>query len=70
MRSTFCNLSTRYWFGSLNLETGYGDIFWPQFIQGIGLGLLFVPLTTIAMRHVPREKMGNATSIFNAAGGH
>jgi len=56
---------TLYWFGSLNLETGYWDIFWPQFIQGIGLGLLFVPLTTITMDRVPREKMGNATSIFN-----
>jgi MFS transporter, DHA2 family, multidrug resistance protein len=56
---------TLYWFGSLNLETGYWDIFWPQFIQGIGLGLLFVPLTTITMDRVPRERMGNATSIFN-----
>jgi DHA2 family multidrug resistance protein len=56
---------TLYWFGSLNLEAGYWDIFWPQFIQGIGLGLLFVPLTTITMDRVSREKMGNATSIFN-----
>ena len=27
--------------------------------------LLFVPLTTITMDPIPREKMGNATSIFN-----
>jgi DHA2 family multidrug resistance protein len=56
---------TLFEFGALNLEAGYWDIFWPQFLQGIGLGLLFVPLTTITMNHVPREKMGNATSIFN-----
>ena len=36
-----------------------------QFIQGVGLGLIFVPLTTISMGRVPRESMGNATSLFN-----
>jgi DHA2 family multidrug resistance protein len=49
----------------LNASLGYWDIFWPQFIQGISLGLLFVPLTTITMDPILRENMGNATSIFN-----
>jgi DHA2 family multidrug resistance protein len=56
---------TLYWLGQLNLSAGYWDIFWPQFIQGISLGLLFVPLTTITMDPIPKETMGNATSIFN-----
>jgi DHA2 family multidrug resistance protein len=56
---------TLFWFGQLNLNAGYWDFFWPQFIQGISLGLLFVPLTTITMDGIPREEMGNATSIFN-----
>ena len=56
---------TLFWFGQLNLQAGYWDIFWPQFVQGISLGLLFVPLTTITMDPIPRENMGNATSIFN-----
>lgn len=49
----------------LNLNTGYWNIFWPQFIQGASLALLFVPLTTITMDPIPKEEMGNATSIFN-----
>ena len=49
----------------LNLDAGYWDLFWPQAIQGFGLGMVFVPLTTIAMNPVPREAMGNATSIYN-----
>jgi DHA2 family multidrug resistance protein len=49
----------------LNLDAGYWDLFWPQFIQGLGLSCIFVPLTTIAMAEVPREAMGNATSLFN-----
>jgi DHA2 family multidrug resistance protein len=51
--------------GSLNLSAGYWDVFWPQILQGLSMGLLFVPLTTITNDPIPNEKMGNATSIFN-----
>jgi DHA2 family multidrug resistance protein len=56
---------TLFWLGSLNLNIGYWDIFWPQFVQGISLGLLFVPLTTVTMAPIVKEAMGNAASIFN-----
>jgi len=56
---------TLLWLSLLNLQAGYWDIFWPQIIQGAGLSLLFVPLTTVSMDRIPREKMGNATSLFN-----
>ena len=56
---------TLFWLGQLNLNAGYWDIFWPQFFQGLGLSALFVPLTTISMDPIPRERMGNATSLFN-----
>ena len=49
----------------LNLQAGYWDFFWPQFIQGLSMAMLFVPLTTISMGPIPRERMGNATSVFN-----
>jgi len=40
--------------------------FWlPLTLQGAGLGLIFVPLTTVTNDPIPRERMGNATSIFN-----
>ncbi len=51
--------------GSLNLQIGYWDIFWPQFFQGLSMGLIFVPLTTVTMSLIGREEMGNATSLFN-----
>jgi DHA2 family multidrug resistance protein len=56
---------TLIWLGELNLNAGYWDIFWPQFFQGLSLSALFVPLTTISMDPIPRERMGNATSLFN-----
>jgi DHA2 family multidrug resistance protein len=56
---------TLYQLSRLNLNAGYWDIFWPQFIQGASLALLFVPLTTATMDPIPKEQMGNATSMFN-----
>jgi DHA2 family multidrug resistance protein len=56
---------TLIWLGRLSLDAGYWDIFWPQFVQGLALSLLFVPLTTITMDPIPKERMGNATSLFN-----
>jgi DHA2 family multidrug resistance protein len=50
---------------SLNLNAGYWDVFLPLFIQGIAMGLLFVPLTTVSFDPIARERTGNATSIFN-----
>ena len=48
-----------------NLNIGFWDIFWPQFLQGASIGLLFVPLTVVTMAFIPKEKMGNATGLFN-----
>ena len=61
----FVGGATLVWLGHLNLQAGYWDIFWPQWTQGMSMGLLFVPLTTVTMSGVPRERMGNATSLFN-----
>jgi len=51
--------------GHLNLNAGYWDIFLPQLIQGLSMGMLFVPLTTITNDPIPKAEMGNAASIFN-----
>jgi len=56
---------TLFQFSRLNLQAGYWDFFWPQFEMGRSLGLVFVPLTTISMSPIPKETMGNATSLFN-----
>ncbi len=48
-----------------NLRIGYWDLFWPQFLQGASIGLVFVPLAVVTMAFMPKEKMGNATSLFN-----
>ncbi|MCU1327824.1 MAG: drug resistance transporter, EmrB/QacA subfamily [Bryobacterales bacterium] len=61
----FLGGATMFYLSRLSLAAGYWDFFWPQFVQGVSLGLLFVPLTTISMAGIMRERMGNATSMFN-----
>jgi len=56
---------TMFSLSGLNLNAGYWDIFWPQILQGIALSFLFIPLMTVSMAGISKQKMGNATSIYN-----
>jgi DHA2 family multidrug resistance protein len=48
-----------------SLDVGFWNFWGPLTIQGAALGLIFVPLTTVTNDPIPKERMGNATSIFN-----
>jgi MFS transporter, DHA2 family, multidrug resistance protein len=56
---------TMWQLSSLNLNAGYWDVFWPQVLQGAAMGCMFIPLSAAAVSHIAKQKMGNATSIFN-----
>jgi MFS transporter, DHA2 family, multidrug resistance protein len=56
---------TMFQLSHLNLNAGFWDILWPQVVQGIALSFLFIPLMALSMSGIAKEKMGNATSIFN-----
>jgi DHA2 family multidrug resistance protein len=49
----------------MNLQMGMGNIVLPNIINGFGQGFIFVPLTTLAVRNLRNEQMGNATAIQN-----
>jgi len=48
-----------------NLNADFNTVFWPRVVLGLGMGFLFIPLTTMTMSSIRREEMGNATGIFN-----
>ncbi len=48
-----------------SLDAASSNFWLPLAVQGAGLGLIFVPLTTVTNDSIPRERMGNAASIFN-----
>jgi len=41
----------------LSLDVSFWDIFMPQFMQGIGFGLIFVALSTAALSSIERPKL-------------
>ena len=48
-----------------NLSADFSTIIWPRVVLGVGMGFLFIPLTTMTMASVRREDMGNASAIYN-----
>src|SRR5437879_6204545 len=46
-------------------QSGMSDFFWPLILRGVGLGLLFVPLTNLALAELPMERIPNGTGLFN-----
>ena len=49
----------------LSLEASYWSFVWPRVILGVGLAMIFVPLTTVTLSTIPKPEMGNATGMFN-----
>ena len=50
---------------SVNLQSGMGFLIYAWCFRGLGLGFVFVPIATAAMRRIPPEAMGVAAGFFN-----
>lgn len=46
-------------------ESGAHDFFWPLILRGVGLGLMFVPLTTIALAELTPAELPQGTGLYN-----
>ncbi len=62
----FCTSATALFImQGFNLQASFWDFVWPRLILGVGLGMTFVPLSTMTLATIPKEEMGNATGIYN-----
>jgi DHA2 family multidrug resistance protein len=59
------NAYAMYLMATLSLEASYWHIMLPRFIQGLGIGFTFVPLSTVALSAVPMRELGHASGLFN-----
>ena len=46
-------------------ESGARDFFWPLICRGVGLGLMFVPLTTITLAELSPHELPQGTGLYN-----
>ena len=54
-----------YQMSRFTLDASYWTFVWPRVMLGMGLAMIFVPLTTLTFASIPKEEMGNATGFFN-----
>ncbi|PIV40919.1 MAG: EmrB/QacA family drug resistance transporter [Nitrospirae bacterium CG_4_10_14_3_um_filter_44_29] len=54
-----------YLMSLFNLSADFNTIIWPRVVLGVGMGFLFIPLTTMTMANVKKEDMANASAIYN-----
>jgi len=47
------------------LASGWDDILTPQILRGIGMGLMFVPLSTATLRSLPPAEVGKGAGLYN-----
>ena len=59
------NAYATYEMSTITLGADYWALAWPRLVQGVGIGFIFVPLNTVALATISREKMGNATVLLN-----
>jgi DHA2 family multidrug resistance protein len=58
------NAAALYMMTSLTLGMDYWSLALPRFIQGFAIGFIFVPLSTLTLATVRRDKLVNATAIY------
>jgi len=57
-----------FWFSRLTEHAGYAShLLGPQLVSSFGLGLVFVPLSLVALHNVAEQDSGVASSLLNAA---
>jgi len=54
-----------YMLSRMTLASGPEETFWPLIIRGVGLGLIFVPLTGASMAELKVSELAQGTGMFN-----
>ncbi len=56
---------TLYEFSFFSLLTPHGQVLQPVYLRGVAMGLLFAPLTTIALSEITTRQMAQASGLIN-----
>jgi DHA2 family multidrug resistance protein len=56
---------TSFWQAGFNTDATFLDVATPRFALGAGLACFFVPMTTIALAGIPRDRIASAAGLAN-----
>lgn len=54
-----------YELSALTFDSGASDLFWPLIARGVALGMIFIPLNSIALAELEPRDMAQGTGLFN-----
>ena len=57
--------ATSLWMSGLTLQISQWSLTWPIVLSGAAAGMVFVPLSTVAMGTLRNEQIGNASGLYN-----
>jgi DHA2 family multidrug resistance protein len=58
-------LASMWMHSRFTTQSGQADFFWPLILRGVGLGLIFVPMTNLALADLPMEQIPGGTGLYN-----
>ncbi|RFC63026.1 DHA2 family efflux MFS transporter permease subunit [Fulvimarina endophytica] len=53
-----------FMYADLNLDASFWNLAWPGVLSGLGLGLVFVPLSTVAFDRISNDKQDEASGLY------
>lgn len=57
--------ASAFMYGRLDLEIAMSNVVWASVLNGAATGMIFVPLSTLALGRLRNEQVGNAAGIYN-----
>ncbi len=54
-----------YLLSFLSLQTTHAQIMFPLYLRGLGMGLIFTPISTVALYDIPKPQLAQASGLFN-----
>lgn len=52
-----------YWLTGINLNIEQSSVVWPNVLNGLSMGFIFIPMSTMSLRTLLPEQMNNGTGI-------
>ena len=56
--------TSNFMMSGLNLDTDFWQLAWPGVIAGLGMGLVFVPMSTLAFDRISKDRQDEASGLY------